>query len=124
MSDFVGISDLPLGKVTRSAAGRVLLPPARLRSRIAPPRPTRLNLWDARLFQAGLHSHLYQKLGAHPMTVHGTAGTYFAVWAPNAQRVSIIGDFNRWDRETNRMRPYGSSGVWEGFVPDAHAGDR
>ena len=122
MSDFVGISDLPLGKVTRSAASRVLLPPARLRSRIAPPRPTRLNRRDTRLFQAGLHSHLYEKLGAHPMTVHGTAGTYFAVWAPNAKCVSIVGDFNGWDPAANHMRPCDSLGVWEGFVPGAHAG--
>jgi 1,4-alpha-glucan branching enzyme len=84
--------------------------------------PTRLNRRDTRLLQAGLHGHLYEKLGAHPMTVRGTAGTYFAVWAPNARSVSVIGDFNRWDASASRMRSCGSSGVWERFVPGAQTG--
>src|SRR5262249_40311206 len=114
--------DLCLGKRTKSVAGSVLVSPGRMRSQIAPPRPTRLNRRDTRLFQAGLHSYLYEKLGAHPMIVNGTAGTYFAVWAPNAKRVSIVGDFNRWDPAANRMRSCGSSGVWEGFVAGAQHG--
>src|SRR5215475_3214670 len=99
----------------------LVLPPARMRSR-KPPHPTRLSRRDTQLLQVGLHGHLYEKLGAHPMTVYGTAGTYFAVWAPNARRVSIIGDFNRWDPAANSMQPRGSSGVWEAFVPGAQTG--
>jgi 1,4-alpha-glucan branching enzyme len=56
------------------------------------------------------------------MTVRGTAGTYFAVWAPNARLVSVVGDFNRWESSADRMSPRGSSGVWEGFVPGAQIG--
>ena len=123
MNEHLGISELPLEKRPMSMPRPLLLPPARIRSRMAPPRPTRLNQRDTRLFQAGLHGHLYEKLGAHPMTVHGTAGSYFAVWAPNARGVSIVGDFNRWDPDANRMRPRGSSGFWESFVPGAHIGD-
>jgi len=124
MNEYLGIPELPFETRSESVPRPLLFLPNRQRSRKTPPRPTRLNRWDTRLFQAGLHGHLYEKLGAHPMTVHGTAGTYFAVWAPNAQRVSIVGDFNRWDREADRMRRCGTSGVWEGFVPDAHAGHR
>ena len=122
--EYLGMPKLPVEKRAASVPHPLLFPANRPLSWKTPPRPTRLNRWDTRLFQAGLHSHLYEKLGAHPMTVHGMDGTYFAVWAPNAQRVSIVGDFNRWDREANRMRPCGSAGVWEGFVPGAHAGDR
>jgi 1,4-alpha-glucan branching enzyme len=123
-NEYLGMTELPVEKRAASVPRPLLFPVSRPRSRKTPPRPTRLNRWDTRLFQAGLHGHLYEKLGAHPMTVHGMAGTYFAVWAPNAQRVSIVGDFNRWDREASRMRPCGSSGVWEGFVPGAQTGDR
>jgi 1,4-alpha-glucan branching enzyme len=72
---------------------------------------------DLYLFNEGTHSGLYRKLGAHPMTVQGAAGTYFAVWAPNAKQVSVIGDFNGWRSGTHALQPKGSSGIWEGFLP-------
>jgi 1,4-alpha-glucan branching enzyme len=78
---------------------------------------------DVYLFNEGSHFRLYQKLGSHPAEANGLQGTYFAVWAPNAVSVSVIGDFNRWDKERTRLRPRGTSGIWEGFVPNAGAGD-
>ena len=60
---------------------------------------------------------LYEKFGAHLRTIGGDAGVYFAVWAPNAQRVSVVGDFNGWDGRVNPMRKLLGSGVWELFLP-------
>jgi 1,4-alpha-glucan branching enzyme len=72
---------------------------------------------DLFLFNEGSHYRLYQKLGAHPMVApDGTAGTYFSVWAPNAESVFVIGDFNRWSRERHPLRARGHSGIWEGFL--------
>src|SRR5215217_3145290 len=67
---------------------------------------------DMYLFNEGSHLRLYDKLGSHPATVNGVAGYQFAVWAPNADYVSVIGDFNGWDKGANRLSPVGSSGVW------------
>jgi 1,4-alpha-glucan branching enzyme len=78
--------------------------------------------FDLYLFNEGTHCHLYEKLGAHPMTYGGTAGTYFAVWAPNAEAVSVIGDFNGWDRSRHPLKPRFSSGIWEGFISATGAG--
>ncbi|MDD4860171.1 MAG: 1,4-alpha-glucan branching protein GlgB [Dehalococcoidales bacterium] len=72
---------------------------------------------DLHLFNEGTHYRLYGKLGAHPMTVDGVAGTYFAVWAPNGKQVSVVGEFNGWDRQTHPLRQRGCSGIWEGFIP-------
>jgi 1,4-alpha-glucan branching enzyme len=72
---------------------------------------------DLYLFNEGSHYRLYEKLGAHPQSVDGTEGTFFAVWAPNARQVSIIGDFNGWNRTAHQLRPRGQSGIWEGFIP-------
>ncbi|GAB4257142.1 MAG: 1,4-alpha-glucan branching protein GlgB [Thermoleophilia bacterium] len=77
---------------------------------------------DLYLFNEGSHLRLYEKLGAHPLTVKGVAGTHFAVWAPNAARVTVMGDFNGWDREATPLRPRAQSGVWEGFVPGVGRG--
>lgn len=78
--------------------------------------------FDQHLFGEGRHWHIYRKLGAHPFNLDGIDGVYFAVWAPNAQRVSVIGDFNDWDGRTNPMRNLGGSGIWEIFIPDLTAG--
>ncbi len=72
---------------------------------------------DLYLFNEGSHYRLYDKLGAHPCIVDGVAGTYFAVWAPNARQVSVIGDFNHWDKASHPLQPRGESGIWEGFIP-------
>jgi 1,4-alpha-glucan branching enzyme len=77
---------------------------------------------DVYLFNEGTHYRLYEKLGAHPATVDGHDGTYFAVWAPNAERVSVMGDFNHWDKESHTLSPHGNSGVWEGFLPGVPIG--
>jgi 1,4-alpha-glucan branching enzyme len=77
---------------------------------------------DIYLFNEGTHGRLAEKLGAHQVVDGETAGTYFAVWAPNAERVSVVGDFNEWDREAHPLRPRGRSGIWEGFVPDVGKG--
>ena len=73
--------------------------------------------FDQYLFGEGKHWHIYQKLGSHLLTQDGIDGVYFAVWAPNAQRISVIGDFNRWDGRCHPMRNLGGSGIWEIFIP-------
>jgi 1,4-alpha-glucan branching enzyme len=83
---------------------------------------TDLTDFDLHLFGEGNHHHIYQKLGAHCVTVDGVQGTRFAVWAPNAKRVSVVGDFNGWDGRVNVMQPRGSSGVWVTFVPGVRPG--
>ncbi len=77
---------------------------------------------DLYLFNEGTDHRVYQKLGAHPREVDGVSGVSFAVWAPNAVRVSVVGDFNRWDGRYFPMRSLGSSGVWEIFIPGLQEG--
>ena len=72
---------------------------------------------DLLLYNEGNHFRTYDKLGAHLITHGGVDGTVFAVWAPNARRVSVTGDFNRWDGRQHPMRQRGSSGIWELFLP-------
>ena len=78
---------------------------------------------DRYLFNEGTHYRLYEKLGSHEMTVDGVRGTYFAVWAPNAEGVSVMGGWNAWDKGSHPLRTHGSSGIWEGFVPGVGKGD-
>jgi 1,4-alpha-glucan branching enzyme len=79
---------------------------------------------DLHLFNEGTHYRAYQKLGSHLMRLpDGTAGACFAVWAPNAERVSVMGDFNGWNRRAHPLASRGSSGIWEGFVPGIARGD-
>ena len=85
--------------------------------------PTVISDFDLHLFSEGKHWHAYKVLGAHQMTVEGIPGVCFAVWAPNAQRVSVIGDFNRWDGRVHPMRSRGGSGVWELFIPGIDSGN-
>ncbi len=77
---------------------------------------------DEYLIGEGTHKELWRALGAHVMKHHGVAGTHFAVWAPNAQRVSVIGDFNTWDGRRHALRPVGQTGVWEIFIPQVGDG--
>jgi 1,4-alpha-glucan branching enzyme len=81
-----------------------------------------LSDFDLHLFGEGKHWHAYRFLGAHPHLVDGIAGVLFAVWAPNAERVSVVGDFNCWDGRCHPMRVVGSSGVWELFIPELPIG--
>lgn len=78
---------------------------------------------DLHLYAEGRHWNIYDVLGAQPKTVDGIEGVQFAVWAPAASRVSVVGDFNGWNGLRHPMRANGSSGVWELFVPGLHAGD-
>ncbi|MCU0900168.1 MAG: 1,4-alpha-glucan branching protein GlgB [Cypionkella sp.] len=77
---------------------------------------------DEYLLGEGTHRRIWQVLGAHVITHEGVAGTHFAVWAPNAERVSVVGDFNIWDGRRHPMRRRRATGVWETFVPDLGEG--
>ena len=78
---------------------------------------------DVHLFQEGKHFKLYEKLGSHVVTVEGEPGVYFAVWAPSGHRVSVIGDFNGWNRDSHVLNVrWDKSGIWEGFIPGIGAG--
>ncbi len=79
---------------------------------------------DLHLFGEGRHEKLWQMLGAHVRSLDGVSGTAFAVWAPNARAVRVVGDFNQWDGRVNPMHSLGSSGVWEAFVPGVGPGER
>ena len=77
---------------------------------------------DLHLFNEGNHYRLYRRLGSHLGEVAGREGTHFAVWAPNAGSVSVMGQFNGWDKSSHPLRARGSSGIWEGFVPGVATG--
>ena len=77
---------------------------------------------DLFLFNEGTHFTLWEKLGAHPTSAGGEAGVAFAVWAPNAEAVSVCGDFNGWSPDSHALAPRGGSGIWEGFVPGLERG--
>ena len=77
---------------------------------------------DLYLFNEGSHYRLYEKMGAHVIESNGVSGTVFSVWAPNARDVHVIGSFNGWDHGSHPLRPRGSSGIWEGFIPGAGKG--
>lgn len=84
--------------------------------------PPQISLYDLRLFDEGRHLHIYRILGAHPRVVDGIAGVLFAVWAPNAAQVSVLGDFNHWNGLCHPLRRRG--GVWELFIPEVSVGVR
>jgi 1,4-alpha-glucan branching enzyme len=85
---------------------------------------TLITEYDLYLFGEGNHTRIYDRLGAHLTAVDGVDGAHFAVWAPNARRVSVVGDFNAWDGRKHIMRPLGESGVWATFVKGASEGQR
>jgi 1,4-alpha-glucan branching enzyme len=78
---------------------------------------------DCYLYGHGTHYEIYKKLGAHPWTFHRKKGIYFAVWAPNAEAVSVTGDFNHWDPDANPCEKIFQGGIWEAFVPGLSEGD-
>jgi 1,4-alpha-glucan branching enzyme len=116
-------------------AGLIQAPPEPLRYRLRFKRgdaqweeddtyrfPIFLGEMDVHLLAEGTHRRLYEKLGAHPITLAGTEGIVFALWAPNAQRVSVVGDFNGWDGRRHAMRKRHEAGVWELFIPGVTRG--
>jgi len=84
----------------------------------------RLSKDDLHLFNEGSHIRLYEKLGAHPTKQEDSVGTHFAVWAPNAERVAVIGDFNQWGETANKLSPQESSGIWAGFIEGVGPGTK
>ncbi|HEY9734670.1 MAG TPA: 1,4-alpha-glucan branching enzyme [Trichocoleus sp.] len=82
----------------------------------------RVTDFDIHLFAEGNHHRIYEKLGAHPTIMDGVTGVYFAVWAPNARNVSVLGNFNHWDGRKHQMRLTGN-GIWELFIPDLGPGE-
>ena len=84
--------------------------------------PPVLTDFDLHLMGEGTHFKKYEKLGGHLRTIQGVSGVHFAVWAPNAARVSVIGDFNRWDGRRHPMRVRGGTGIWEIFIPGLEEG--
>src|SRR6058998_175897 len=90
---------------------------------VASPREARLITGeDLHLFNEGTHYRVHEKLGAHLLNDNGEQGTAFAVWAPNAREVSVIGSFNGWDRQTHKLQARGNSGIWEGFISGVDKG--
>ncbi len=85
--------------------------------------PTLLSGYDLHLLGEGTHYRVYEKLGAHPRVIDGTAGVNFAVWAPNATSVSVVGNFNGWDNRRHLLKPHDENGVWELFVPQIGPGE-
>ncbi len=84
--------------------------------------PPQLSDFDLYLFNQGKHWHAYRFMGSHILEADGVQGVLFAVWAPNAERVSVVGDFNGWDGRIHQMRVRGGSGIWELFIPDLQPG--
>src|SRR5262245_38969014 len=91
--------------------------PAAAPDREEPPTMSLLTDFDLHLLAEGTHSRAYEKLGAHVSLQDGRVGTAFAVWAPNAESVAVVGDFNGWSPFADPMHLHGGSGIWERFVP-------
>src|SRR5215475_8838556 len=86
--------------------------------------PSLLSDFDRHLLAEGTHYRAHDKLGAHPAIIDGVSGVAFAVWAPSAQRVSVVGDFNDWDGRQHPMRLHPTNGIWEIFLPGLDEGKR
>lgn len=78
---------------------------------------------DLHLFAEGTHTRLYERMGSHPVVINGREGVRFVVWAPEAERVSVVGNFNGWNADAHSMEPVRSTGVWAAFIPDVSCGD-
>ncbi|HEV2298693.1 MAG TPA: 1,4-alpha-glucan branching protein GlgB [Candidatus Acidoferrales bacterium] len=126
---------IPLPKKSRAKPQPKEIPPAAYRLKISYPGgksreihdayafPPLLTDFDLHLIGEGTHYQKYEKLGAHVREVAGVRGVHFGVWAPNAKRVSVVGDFNHWDGRVNPMRSRGGSGIWELFLPGLDEGE-
>ena len=86
--------------------------------------PCRMSDFDEHLFGRGIHYEIYKKLGAHPGEMLGQCGTFFSLWAPHAEKVSVAGDFNDWDPEKNYLKKTREMGIFEQFVPGARPGQQ
>ena len=85
---------------------------------------SRFTDFDIELFQSGKHYRIYEKLGSHLMEANGKQGVYFAVWAPTAKSVAVMGSFNRWSESSHALKPrWDGSGIWEGFFTEVKKGD-
>lgn len=92
-------------------------------SKDKPVEATLITDFDVHLFKEGKHFHLYKKFGSHLMEYMGTEGVYFSVWAPNAKKVAVMGDFNNWSKDSHTMKArWDHSGIWEVFIPEAKKG--
>ncbi|SDL17258.1 alpha-1,4-glucan:alpha-1,4-glucan 6-glycosyltransferase [Salinimicrobium catena] len=92
-------------------------------SKDKPVEATLITDYDVHLFKEGKHYHLYKKFGSHLMEYMGTQGVYFAVWAPNAEKIAVMGDFNNWSKDAHMMKArWDHSGIWEVFIPEAKKG--
>ena len=80
--------------------------------------------YDQYLFHSGKHYQAYEFMGAHPGEFNGDSGTKFTVWAPNAEKISVVGDFNGWQKDKNQLKKIEDSGLWIGFIPEANPGDK
>ena len=79
--------------------------------------------FDIYLFRSGKHTRLYEKFGSHKVEIDGISGVYFAVWAPSARSVSVVGDFNFWIQGEHQLHVrWDASGIWEGFIPNVEMG--
>jgi 1,4-alpha-glucan branching enzyme len=118
----------PTARRSGQATASATLPVPPIPPAPPPPQPavdhgtTALGEQDFFLFNEGSHFRLYNKLGAHPTSVDGVAGTRFAVWAPNAEQVFVEGDFNGWNKSSHPLHSRHSSGIWEGFLPGVGQG--
>jgi 1,4-alpha-glucan branching enzyme len=104
------------------AVGADIVPSVRIEVDLHASTSSLLSDWDYHLFNEGSHTRLWEKLGSHVVTREGVKGTMFAVWAPNAASVSVMGDWNGWNPDQIQLEDRGPSGIWEGFVPNVGKG--
>ncbi len=119
LEELVNSTELDAALAPLSARRGVGAPAQRRQGRARTVPVTLLSPTDLHLLSEGRHFRLHRHLGSHPMVVDGVAGCYFALWAPNAERVAVVGEFNRWNATRHPLAPRENSGVWEGFVPGA-----
>ena len=113
------LTEAPAKKTTRRKTTR----PAAKKKAVEEPVSPFITEMDQYLFGMGTHYEIYRKMGAHPTVKDGVAGVYFAVWAPNAEYVSIMGNFNQWDSSATPMTRLEPMGIWEAFIPDLKVGE-